>query len=141
MAYFERNSCSTVFKVNIRKWLITREKLLPTNYLSLFDHFVDLALKGLKIILIPCNQEGCLLRITHLCITSRRRSDQEKYKLFFCICFLELFIVMYIFLSWIKKSILILIRNSDRIRKVWNLNFGTIYHHKTIIDDEGKTLL
>ena len=37
--------------VNITKWSITLKQFvgrLPTNCLSMFDHFVGLALKGLK---------------------------------------------------------------------------------------------
>ena len=41
--------------VNPTKWSNTQtvRRLLPTNCLNVFDHFVGLALKGLKLYLVP----------------------------------------------------------------------------------------
>ena len=40
------------FSANLKKWSTHTQaisQLLPTNFLSVFDHFVGLALKGLNI--------------------------------------------------------------------------------------------
>ena len=49
---FCEKSVLNPLSANFTKWLSTIKQFvgkLPTNYLSVFDHFVGLALKGLKI--------------------------------------------------------------------------------------------
>ena len=51
------------FSANFTKWLNTPKQIvgnLPTNCLSVFDHFAGLALKGLNLNEMGNNQEGSL---------------------------------------------------------------------------------
>ena len=47
--WFEHRKIFNPLSVNLRKWSNTlKQDNLPTDCLSVFDHFVKLALKGLK---------------------------------------------------------------------------------------------